>query len=266
MQPSIVNSLHAILKPFLLRRLKSDVESALPPKKEFIVECLLTGLQRQYYQAALDGTLRQLVLQKSSQHKPASAKAAAVDNPDARHKRRRLTRKNYAEDAALSIDFYDHDLLLAEDEPTANVEPSLAGTSTSFQNLLMQLRKACNHPYLFVLPQHSASKSVDRGDAAGRLEGERLFREEAIRSSGKMVVLMQLLDRLVSDGHRTLVFSQMTRILDLIEDAIEVHNDNSASEKKHIRYCRIDGATLQAERQFQVQMIVTSLKHPSLLA
>lgn len=144
-------------------------------------------------------------------------------------------------------DFEGHDLPL--DAPTAKAEPLLAGMSSSFQNLLMQLRKACNHPYLFAPPHYSnASRSVDGGN-----EKERLFRDGLVRSSGKMVVLLQLLERLVSDGHRTLVFSQMTRILDLIEDAIEVRNDSAPAKQKKIRCCRIDGTTGQAERQSQVQ-------------
>lgn len=39
------------VKPFLLRRLKQDVETKLPPKEEIIVEVELTALQKQYYRA-----------------------------------------------------------------------------------------------------------------------------------------------------------------------------------------------------------------------
>ena len=71
----------------------------------------------------------------------------------------------------------------------------------SFQNLLMQLRKCCNHPYLFCYPPEDSLSVVS--------------------DSGKMIVLLQLLQALKSRHHRTLVFSQMSRVLDLIEEALE---------------------------------------------
>lgn len=56
----IVSSLHSILKPFLLRRLKSDVES-LPEKREFIVRCPASTLQSKLFQAAFSGKLREFL-------------------------------------------------------------------------------------------------------------------------------------------------------------------------------------------------------------
>jgi SWI/SNF-related matrix-associated actin-dependent regulator of chromatin subfamily A member 5 len=66
------------------------------------------------------------------------------------------------------------------------------------------------------------------------LEGEHL-----IENSGKMVLLDKLLKRLKQDGHRVLIFSQMTRVLDILEDY--------ARYRKY-SHCRIDGQTNQAER------------------
>ena len=40
-QDKIVSKLHGILRPFLLRRLKTDVELAIPPKKEVVLSVLL---------------------------------------------------------------------------------------------------------------------------------------------------------------------------------------------------------------------------------
>ena len=45
----LVNRLHGILRPFLLRRLKKDVEKQLPPKFEHIVPCPLSKRQRLLY-------------------------------------------------------------------------------------------------------------------------------------------------------------------------------------------------------------------------
>ncbi|KAJ3636415.1 hypothetical protein Zmor_004102 [Zophobas morio] len=48
-QKEVVSKLHSILKPFLLRRLKSDVEKTLPPKKETIIYVRMSAMQREWY-------------------------------------------------------------------------------------------------------------------------------------------------------------------------------------------------------------------------
>ena len=48
---SQVNELHNLLKPYLLRRVKEDVEKSLPPKEETILEVSLTPIQKTYYKA-----------------------------------------------------------------------------------------------------------------------------------------------------------------------------------------------------------------------
>ena len=70
-------------------------------------------------------------------------------------------------------------------------------------NLVMQLRKCCNHPYLF---PHVEDRTLP---ALG---------EHLIDSCGKLKVLDKLLARLKERNHRVLVFSQMTRMLDVLED------------------------------------------------
>ena len=55
---SLVTSLHAILKPFLLRRVKADVETALPKKREYVLFAPLTSEQRELYQEILRGNSR----------------------------------------------------------------------------------------------------------------------------------------------------------------------------------------------------------------
>ena len=54
----IIHTLHAILKPFLLRRLKGDVETSLPPKKEYVLYAPLSERQRKIYDRIVTGTLR----------------------------------------------------------------------------------------------------------------------------------------------------------------------------------------------------------------
>ena len=45
----IIKRLHKVLRPFLLRRLKKDVESELPDKVERVIKCNLSALQTKLY-------------------------------------------------------------------------------------------------------------------------------------------------------------------------------------------------------------------------
>jgi ATP-dependent DNA helicase len=72
------------------------------------------------------------------------------------------------------------------------------------QNVVMQLRKVCSHPFLFDWPldQRTNELVVDK---------------QLVDASGKMMVLERLLDALFSRGHKVLVFSQFVTMLDVIE-------------------------------------------------
>jgi len=69
-------------------------------------------------------------------------------------------------------------------------------------NVLMQLRKVCNHPYLF--------DGAEAGPPYS--DGPHLW-----ENSGKMMLLHKLLPKLKSKGSRVLIFSQMTRVLDILQ-------------------------------------------------
>ncbi|KAF2649899.1 SNF2 family helicase/ATPase-like protein PasG [Lophiostoma macrostomum CBS 122681] len=64
-QQYLVKSLHAVLKPFLLRRVKTDVESLMPKKREYVLFAPLSPMQRELYQAILDGTSRSYLEEKA---------------------------------------------------------------------------------------------------------------------------------------------------------------------------------------------------------
>ena len=74
----IVGTLQAIIKPFLLRRLKADVEKdSIPPKKEYLIYAPLTETQREIYDAIVDGGLRSYLMSgKKEKHQ----KAVEVDD------------------------------------------------------------------------------------------------------------------------------------------------------------------------------------------
>lgn len=104
------------------------------------------------------------------------------------------------------------------------------GTNTSLLNIMMDLKKCCNHPYLFPTAANEALHLPN-----GAYEGCSL-----IKASGKLVLLSKMLKKLQAEGHRVLIFSQMTKMLDILEDFLEYDG---------YRYERIDGGITGSLRQ-----------------
>lgn len=97
------------------------------------------------------------------------------------------------------------------------------GIKTTLLNIVMQLKKCCNHPYLF---EGAEPEPFEAG-------------EHLVQNSGKMLILDKLLSRLKQKGSRVLIFSQMSQMLDILED-YAIFRDYS--------YCRIDGKTASDDR------------------
>ena len=68
-------------------------------------------------------------------------------------------------------------------------------------------------------------------------------KETMIYDSGKMVVLDKLLSKLKHEGHRVLIYSQMTRVIDLLEEFM--------SYRRH-KYIRLDGSSRISDRRDMV--------------
>ncbi|CAH1226693.1 CHD1L [Branchiostoma lanceolatum] len=101
-------------------------------------------------------------------------------------------------------------------------------SKTRLMNILMQLRKCVNHPYLF-----------DGVEPEPFELGEHL-----IEASGKLFLLDQLLSYLKKRGHKVLVFSQMTRVLDILQDYLGYRGYS---------YERLDGSVRGEERYLAIQ-------------
>ncbi len=94
-------------------------------------------------------------------------------------------------------------------------------TKKNLNNSLMQLRKVCNHPYLHL---------DDRSGFTDR---------DLVRTSGKFELLDRILPKLKMTGHRVLIFSQMTQLLDILQEYLDYNN---------YRYLRLDGTVKSEER------------------
>ncbi|GAA0153569.1 DNA helicase [Lithospermum erythrorhizon] len=155
----VIRRLHHVIRPFILRRKKIEVEKFLPGKTQVILKCDLSAWQKIYYEQVT--TIGRVGLGNGT------------------------------------------------------------GRSKSLQNLSMQLRKCCNHPYLFLSDYNMWNE------------------DEIVRASGKFELLDRLLPKLRRAGHRILLFSQMTRLMDILEIYLQLHS---------YKYLRLDGSTKTDER------------------
>jgi len=148
------SKLHKQLEPFILRRVKKDVEKSLPSKVEQILRVEMTSIQKQYYKWILT--------------------------------------KNYSA-----------------------LRKGVKGSVSSFVNVVMELKKCCNHAMLV--------KPIDSNDNLTQL----------VKGSGKLMLLDKLLVRLKETGHRVLIFSQMVRMLDIIAEYLQ---------QRRFSFQRLDGS------------------------
>merc|ERR550519_1071340 len=95
------------------------------------------------------------------------------------------------------------------------------GSTVSLCNIVVELKKCCNHSFLTKPPDDKE---------AGTTKEERL--EKLLRGGGKLLLLDKLLVRLRETGHRVLVFSQMVRMLDVLSEYLEL---------RRFKFQRIDG-------------------------
>ncbi|KAI9906879.1 hypothetical protein PsorP6_004169 [Peronosclerospora sorghi] len=168
-----VVKLQQLLAPYILRRVKEDVEKSIPPKEETIISVELTTLQKQYYRAIYDKN-------KSFLYRG-----------------------------------------------TKNGLPTL-------NNIQLQLRKCCNHPFLI--------KGVEERELGelGRSPTPAQVMEKTIECSGKMMLVSKLIPKLKRDGHKILIFSQFLKQLDLLERYCEANS---------FVFERLDGSTGGSMRQ-----------------
>nr|CAG8542717.1 8568_t:CDS:10 [Entrophospora candida] len=255
-QNEVVSNLHRILKPFLLRRLKSDVEYALPKKKEFLLYAPLTRQQKEVYDAILSRNIRPFLLGKKLGREldgDTMVDPMDIDNESyiRGSKLRRLKPRAYkemtddeffdviekGEDEISQEELLENSIIAEKETKTNRVVKSV--NCMKLQNAVMQLRKICNHPYLFDWPVDPETDTYQ-------------ISKELIAASGKMILLKRLLDALFERDHKVLIFSQFTTMLDIIEDW--------ATTYENWQLCRIDGSIDQETRRKQIQEFNTNPK------
>uniref|UniRef100_A0AAX7ULP7 Chromodomain helicase DNA binding protein 6 n=1 Tax=Astatotilapia calliptera TaxID=8154 RepID=A0AAX7ULP7_ASTCA len=96
-------------------------------------------------------------------------------------------------------------------------------------NTMMELRKCCNHPYLITGAEEKILESFKKSHSP---EAPDFQLQAMIQAAGKLVLIDKLLPKLLAGGHKVLVFSQMVRCLDILEDYLI---------QRRYTYERIDG-------------------------
>ena len=163
----VIRRLHKVLRPFLLRRLKKDVEKDLPDKQERVIKCRFSALQAKLY--------KQLVTYN---------KMSVSDGKGGKTGMRGLS------------------------------------------NMLMQLRKLCNHPFVFEQVEEQMNPDKSTNDMLWR-------------TAGKFELLDRILPKFRETGHRVLMFFQMTQIMNIMEDFLRLRG---------LHYLRLDGSTKSDDR------------------
>ncbi|KAI9800101.1 MAG: hypothetical protein M1825_004283 [Sarcosagium campestre] len=113
----------------------------------------------------------------------------------------------------------------------ATLNQGAKGPKPSFLNIVMELKKVANHPFL--LP------NVEDRVLNGSQRREDMLKA-LVTSSGKMMLLDRLLTKLKKDGHRVLIFSQMVKVLDILSDYLRMRGH---------QYQRLDGTIAAGPRR-----------------
>lgn len=108
------------------------------------------------------------------------------------------------------------------------------GQKQSLLNIMMELKKASNHPFMF-------ANAEDRILAGSNRREDVL--KALITSSGKMMLLDQLLTKLRKDNHRVLIFSQMVKMLDILGDYLHLRG---------YQFQRLDGTIAAGPRRMAI--------------
>lgn len=273
-QQRTVASLHAILKPFLLRRVKNDVETNLPKKREYILYAPLSPAQKELYRKIKDNDIRSYLEQKAIDRigekledsrvsemkgkKRKGGSGTSTPNKSAKSSRgstpassirsgRTSRRQNYAEvsdneyfkqiEQSSESEDVDEEEQVKRDRESTLAQARKEVSRKKLQNPVMQLRLACNSPHHFSWPWPTDADPD----------------ETLVTESGKMVMLDRLVPYLFAKHHKIILFSQFSKQLDILEEW--------ATTLRGWPVCRIDGAVKAEDRAEQIEAFNTEPDH-----
>ncbi|WIA20226.1 hypothetical protein OEZ85_006067 [Tetradesmus obliquus] len=300
----LVERLHGVLRPFLLRRLKSEVEKQMPAKHEHVLTCRLSKRQRQLYDEYMSrsetravmsggnfmgvvGVLMQL--RKVCNHPDlfegrAIVGAAADGSAAAGSSSSRMPLCGW--DLVRAVGGAAHPIaaclkgrmgaraladlpsLILELSPT--YEERAAAMEEVLQWFMVAIPRARGRPVDAWCSRPDGAAVRRAAQAALIAEQEFFARGGSLRTAlvrkqlffpdrrllqydcGKLVELDLLLRQLKAGGHRVLIFTQMAKMLDVLEAFLNLHG--------HV-YMRLDGSTKPEQRQVMMQRFNSDTKY-----
>ncbi|KAI5479678.1 nucleosome remodeling complex ATPase subunit (Snf2h) [Pseudohyphozyma bogoriensis] len=207
----------ALLELIMLRRTKEGVRSELsvPPREEMTLYVPLSPVQRFWYMRTLRRADMMTIGEIFKASKPTlenvKAETDALEGGEDKHAEADAQAKEHVEQAM------------------AAAKSGEGNGWMKMMNLLMQLRKVCNHPYL--LPNAEAEPFE--------------VAEHIVAASSKLVLLDKLLADILPRGEKVLIFSGFTRMLDILEDFMSLRG---------IKYARLDGSTSRPRRALDIKL------------
>ena len=238
----VMDDARRLLEIIMLRRMKNSpgVDLNLPPKTEVLLYVPLTPMQRFWYMRLLTradhGLLEELF--KGAHTKEALALEQESRDMDI------LKNKDIEELEAMDTTACEPDARAEWEESKEimrqaieheNNDDKQTSAWKKLMNILMQLRKCCNHPY--ILP-HAEPDPYYLG-------------EHVIHASAKFIVLDKIINELVvKQKKKILIFSGFTGMLDCCEDFLALRGGNG----EEFKYVRLDGRTTRARRNLGIRM------------
>ncbi|XP_075494925.1 protein CHROMATIN REMODELING 19 isoform X1 [Primulina tabacum] len=221
----LISRMKSILGPFILRRLKSDVMQQLAPKTQKIEYVLMGKQQEDAYQEAIEN------YRTASQSRVTRSSETSLHNIASILPRRQISNyffefRKIANHPLLVRRIYTDDDIVRF---AKMLHPKgVFGFECTLERVIEELRTYNDFSVHRLLLYY--------GDA--NVKG--ILSEEHVMVSGKCRALAELLPVLNQYGHRVLIFSQWTSMLDILEWALDVIG---------VTYRRLDGSTQVTERQ-----------------
>ncbi|KAI9721935.1 MAG: hypothetical protein M1812_001892 [Candelaria pacifica] len=237
---SVMDDSRRLLELIMMRRMKNSpgVDLNLPPKTDVLLYVPLTPMQRFWYTRLLTRADKGLLdeLFKDVKHKEAEARAKETKEEKAWESKDLTELESLEKEDCHGGDGWEESKIIMQQALEQEEEDSSKKSAwRKLMNLLMQLRKCCNHPYL--LP-HAEPSPYSVGN-------------HIITASGKFIVLDKLVQELViKQGKKILIFSGFTRMLDCCEDFLSLRGGDG----ERFKYVRLDGGTGRARRNLGIRM------------
>ncbi|KAI4161329.1 MAG: hypothetical protein LQ342_004996 [Letrouitia transgressa] len=227
-----------LLERIMLRRMKNSegVNLGLPPKTEVLLYMPLTPMQRFWYTRLItraDQGLLDELFQDAQKKEILAFQQETQEKQEWENKG--VEELEALEKNAGDATWEESKAILKQALEQEQQDESKKSAWRKLMNLLMQLRKCCNHPYL--LP-HAGPDPYYLG-------------EHIIHSSAKFIVLDKIIDQLViKQKKKVLIFSGFTRMLDCCEDFLALRGGTG----QQFRYTRLDGSTARARRNLSIRI------------